>query len=294
MSTQRTATILITGATGSIGTALTKILSEQGVPFKAMVRNTATAKDLAVLPGATLVEGDFNHAASLSHALKGIEKAFLLTNSSEEAAQQQIRFVAAAKIAGVKHIVKLSQWAADVNSPVRFLRYHAAVEAAIIDSGIAYTFLRPNLFMQGFLGFKDIIAKNAKFFAAAADARISLIDVRDIAAVAAAALTGGDHENKIYNLMGPEVLTHQQIAEIFSRELGTEIRFIDVPDEAMKEALLGVGMPEWQTNGLLEDYAHYRLQEAAVTTSVVKDVTGKAPRTFAQFVRDYAPLFKGL
>ncbi|MCF6407912.1 SDR family oxidoreductase [Chitinophaga filiformis] len=291
MSTQQTATILITGATGNIGTELTKILSAQGIPFKAMVRSVEQAKDLAALPGATLVKGDFNDEASLDDALQGVEKAFLLTNSSELAEEQQLRFVAAAKKAGIKHIVKLSQWAADVNSPVRFLRYHAVVEAAIRTSGIAYTFLRPNLFMQGFLGFAGAISLRNKFFAAAGDAAISLIDIRDIAAVAAAALTQSGHENKIYDLTGPEVLTHQQLAAVFSKILDRKILFIDVPEEAMKEALLGVGFPVWQADGLLEDYAHYRLNEASAVTPDVKVVTGKEPRRFEQFVEDYAPLF---
>jgi len=291
MSTQARATILITGATGNIGTELTKILSAQGVLFRAMVRSAGQSKDLAALPGATLVEGDFNDEASLDNALRGIEKAFLLTNSSELAEEQQLRFVDAAKRAGVKHIVKLSQWAAELHSPVRFLRYHAVVEAAIRNSGIAYTFLRPNLFMQGFLGFAKAISLGNEFFAAAGNAAIALIDIRDIAAVAAVALTTPGHENKAYHLTGPEVLTHQQLAAIFSNVLGREIRFTDIPEEAMKNALLGFGFPLWQADGLLEDYAHYRLNEAAALTPDVKEVTGQAPRTFEQFVKDYAPLF---
>lgn len=291
MSTQARATILITGATGNIGTELTKILSAQGIPFRAMVRSAAQAKDLAALPGTTLVEGDFNNETSLDNALQGIEKAFLLTNSSELAEEQQLRFVDAAKRAGVKHIVKLSQWEADFHSPVRFLRYHAVVEAAVRNSGIAYTFLRPNLFMQGFLGFAKSISKGNEFFAAAGNAAISLIDIRDIAAVAALALTEPGHENKTYHLTGPEVLTHQQLAGIFSKVLGREIRFVDVSEEAMKNALLGFGFPLWQADGLLEDYAHYRQNEASTLTPDVEMVTGRAPRTFEQFVKDYAPLF---
>ena len=123
--------ILITGATGNIGKELTKYLSSKGVPFRAMVRSVQNAHELADLPEAELVEGDFNDPKSLHNALTGIEKAFLLTNSSELAERQQTEFVNAAKLAGIKHIVKLSQWAADVNSPVRFLRYHAVVENRI-------------------------------------------------------------------------------------------------------------------------------------------------------------------
>ncbi|ACU62515.1 SDR family oxidoreductase [Chitinophaga pinensis] len=292
MSTQGPATILITGATGNIGKELINLLSAKGISYNAMVRSIERAKELEVLPGITLVQGNFDDEVSLDKALRGIEKAFLLTNSSEHAEEQQLRFVNAAKRAGVKHIVKLSQWAADVSSPVRFLRYHAAVEAAITAAGMTYTFLRPNLFMQGLLGFKEVIRSEHKFFAAAGEARISLIDIRDIAAVAAVALTADGHENKVYDLTGPESLTHQQLATTFSQVLAHPIHFINVPEEDMKNALLGVGFPEWQADGLLEDYAHYRLNEAAAVTDIVQDVTGEKARTFSQFVTDYASLFK--
>ena len=144
---------------------------------------------LAVLEGAEVAIWDFNNAKSIANALEGVHRAFLLTNSSEQAEVQQATFVDVASRVGVKHIVKLSQWAADPASPVRFLRYHAAVEQKIRESGMAYTFLRPNLFMQGLLAFRETIAAQGQFFAAAGDAKISAVDVRDIAAVAAAALT---------------------------------------------------------------------------------------------------------
>ena len=118
-----------------------------------------------------------------------LEGTWEYTPSSEQAEAQQSTVVEAALRGGVQHIVKLSQLAAAEDSPVRFLRYHAAVERAIRASGLRYTFLRPNLFMQGFLGFLHSIIAEGKFFAAAGDAKISAIDARDIAAVAAAALT---------------------------------------------------------------------------------------------------------
>ncbi|HEY8914795.1 MAG TPA: NmrA family NAD(P)-binding protein, partial [Chitinophaga sp.] len=173
--------ILITGATGNIGSELAKQLSALGVPFRAMVRSLKGTEALAALNGVNLVTGDLNDFASLQQALQGIDKAFLLTNSSEQAQTQQLDFVKAAQEAGVQHIVKLSQFAAAKDSPVRFLRYHAVVEEAIQQSGITYTFLRPNLFMQGLLGFRDTIVHKSAFFAAIGNAKISMVDIRDIA-----------------------------------------------------------------------------------------------------------------
>jgi uncharacterized protein YbjT (DUF2867 family) len=283
--------ILITGASGNIGRELTKQLSAQGIRFWAMARSTKAAAPLATLNGAEIVAGDFNNSASLANVVKDVERAFLLTNSSEQAETQQTQFVDMALQAGVKHIVKLSQWAADKDSPVRFLRYHAAVENRIKDSGIGYTFLRPNLFMQGLLVFRETIVGQGKFFAAAGDAKISAVDVRDIAAVAAAALTEDGHAGKIYDLAGPEALTHHEMAEKLSAALDHDVQYIDVPPEAMLTALLGFGVPQWQADGLVEDYAHYRRGEASEISSGIYDATGMQPRSFDDFAHDYAPAF---
>ncbi len=291
MQKSKTPTILITGATGNIGTELTKQLSAQKLPFRAMVRAMKEAKPLADLEGAEIVLGDFNDEKTVANAMKNMERAFLLTNSSEQAETQQSTFVDVARRAGIKHIVKQSQWAADSNSPVRFLRYHAAVEQKIKDSGIAYTFLRPNLFMQGLLGFRESIVKQGKFFAAIGDAKISAVDVRDIAAVATAVLTEQGHEGKIYNLTGSEALSHQEMAEKLSRALNRHIQFIDVSPEAMREALVTAGFPDWQADGLIEDYAHYSRGEASAVASGVQDASGNQPRSFDDFARDYAPAF---
>jgi uncharacterized protein YbjT (DUF2867 family) len=158
-------------------------------------------------------------------------------------------------------------------------------------SGMAYTFLRPNLFMQGLLNFKSTIATQDAFYAAIGDAKVSIVDVRDIADVAVAALTESGHEGKIYNLTGSEALTHTEMAEHLSTALGHQITFMDIPPAAMREAVIGFGMPAWQADGLLEDYAHYRRDEASEIAPGVQDATGKAPRRFADFARDYATAF---
>jgi uncharacterized protein YbjT (DUF2867 family) len=191
--------ILVTGATGSNSTELLKLLSARAVPARAMVRSSDKAGAAAELPGIEIVAGDFDDESSLDHALHGIERAFLLTNSTELAEARQMRFVKAARRGGVRHIVKLSQFAADEASPVRFLRYHAAVERAIRETGVDYTFLSPNLFMQGLLGFTPTIKAEGRFYAAAGDAKVSLVDVRDIAAAAAAVLTSeGPCQQNLY------------------------------------------------------------------------------------------------
>ncbi|WP_160712920.1 SDR family oxidoreductase [Chitinophaga solisilvae] len=286
-SNNSNSSILITGATGNIGSILAGRLAAQGVPFRALVRSSDNAEKIAGLPGAELVTGDLADKASVLAALQGITHAFLLTNSSAQAEELQLNFVAAAKEAGVQHIVKLSQLAADKQSPVRFLRYHAAVEEAIINSGIAYTFLRPNLFMQGFLSFRDMILNKNMFIAAIGNAPVSVIDIRDIADVALAALTQPGHENKTYTLTGPAALTHAQIADILSASTGKRIKFVDITPEEMQQAVLSVGFPSWQAAGLIEDYAHYARHEAAFITGTVAAITGTPARNFEDFAQEY-------
>lgn len=283
--------ILVTGATGNNGSEIVKMLAAQNVPVRAMVRDRNRASAIRELSKVEIVEGDFDRPATLLSALNGVDRAFLVTNSSEHAEAQQLTFVDAAKQSGVAHIVKLSQFAANADSPVRFLRYHAAVEAAIQASGMAYTFLRPNLFMQGLLNFKSTIATQNAFYAAIGDAKVSMIDVRDIADVAIAALTETGHEGKIYDLTGPQALTHTEVAHYLSDAIGRKITFANIPPDTMLNTLLSVHFPTWQAEGLIEDYAHYRRGEASVVASGVQNATGKAPRSFETFAHDYAPMF---
>ena len=282
--------ILVTGATGSNGKEILKLLVAKNVQVRIMVRDLNRAKDIAA-PNVEIVEGDFDRPETLLTALSGVERAFLVTPSSDRVEMQQLAFVDAAKQAGVKQIVYLSQFDTKADSPVRFLRYHAAVEAAIQSSDMAYTFLRPNLFMQGLLNFRSTIATENTFYAAAGDAKVSAVDVRDIADVAVAALTQSGHEGKIYNLTGSQALTHTQMAEYLSAALARQITFVDVSPESMYEFLLGAKFPLWQADGLLEEYAHYRRNEAAAIGTGIKESLGKEPRSFETFAHDYAPMF---
>jgi uncharacterized protein YbjT (DUF2867 family) len=179
MSISSPSTVLVTGATGNTGSALLRLLEERGVLVRAMVRHE---HDVARLgnTSASIVIGDFDDTNSIAAAFDGVNSAYLVTLSSSNAEAQQIRFAELAAAAGVKHLVKLSQFAANEASPVRFLRYHASVERRIRELGIGYTFLRPNLYFQGFLAFQATIANQGRFFAPIGDARVSAVDVRDM------------------------------------------------------------------------------------------------------------------
>ncbi|MET3807844.1 uncharacterized protein YbjT (DUF2867 family) [Nakamurella sp. UYEF19] len=282
-------TILITGATGSTGSALVRSLAAKGVTVRALVRKPPAAGRFP--DGVETVVADFDDRRSLASALTGVGSAYLVTSSSEQAQEQQVRFADLAAESGVEQLVVLSQLGAEPDSPVRFLRYHAAVEQHIREIGIDYTFLRPNLFFQGFLAFAGLIAQQNTFFAPIGTAAVSAIDVRDIAEVAAAVLTQDGHHRATYTLTGPAAITHQQIAEALGVALGRTITFADAPPEQFGAALEGI-LPPWQIGGTLEDYAHYSRGEAALVSAAVHDVTGAQPRDFAQFARDHADSFR--
>lgn len=286
MSDQR---VLVTGATGNTGSALVDLLTRRGAPVRVMVRrqDDAARFDTARV---SVVAADFDDAESVAAALAGIDQAYLVTPSSEKAEQHQVRFAEAAVDASVRHLVVLSQFAAEPGSPVRFLRWHAAVERRIRELGIGFTFLRPNLFFQGLLAAARTIAASSRLFAPIGDARVSAVDVRDIAGVAAAALTEPGHEGKIYTITGPAAITHGEIAAALSAALGREITFVNTSPQAFAEGMRGI-LPPWQVDGLLEDYAHYARGEAAQVYPTVADVTGRQPLSIEDFARDYAAAF---
>lgn len=203
--------ILVTGATGNVGAELVKRLSKRKEKMRAFVHSRERATEIA-LPGVEFVEGDFSKPSSFLPALVDVVRLFLLIPSSAHVEQQQKDLVDAAKQQKVRHIVKLSQLGAREHSTGRFQRYHGAVENYILKSGLRYTFLRPNLFMQGLLNFRSTISSQGALYAPAGNARVSVVDVRDIAAVAEQALTESGHEGKVYDITGPESLTHAEMA----------------------------------------------------------------------------------
>ena len=283
--------LLITGATGMIGSLLTDALVARGVEFSMMLRPGASGDRNGGMPGVTSTEGDFDDPASLRRALDGVDRAFLVTNSTERTETQQVAFVEAAQAQRVGHVVYLSQLAADQRSPVRFLRYHGVVEAALMNSTVGWTFVRPNLILQAYLPFAPSIARGV-LQAPIGDASVSVVDARDIAAVAAAALTENGHVRKTYTITGPAAVTHAEIATELGNAIGRPVRFESVPPGAFLAALIAAGMPEWQAEGLVEDYAHYDRGEASAVSPDVAHVTGSSARRLHDFAHDYARAFE--
>jgi uncharacterized protein YbjT (DUF2867 family) len=283
------AMILVTGGTGKTGFELIEALAGQAVNVRAMVRDPSRATNLQ-LPHVTLVAGDFKDTASLDRALSGCEQAFLVSPPVENLHELEIPFIDAAKRAGVKHIVKLSAVGAAADAPHRFGRWHFASEQHLRDSGLDFTILRANFFMQNLLGAAGMI-KSGTIYMPTGEGRAPLIDVRDIAAVAEACLTEDGHEDKLYDLTGPAALSYQEIAETFARLLKRPVRFVDVPPETARQSMIDAGFPAWQADAINELNAEMKAGHLGIVTDHVEEVGHKQPITLEQFIGDHLSAF---
>jgi len=282
-------TILVTGAGGTVGRHVASELASQR---PRLAFHTAAKAARARAEGHDAVAIDYAVPATLGPALAGIDAVFLLGTGIAGQEQGERAVLAAARGAGVRKIVKLSAWGAPAEAHV-IARVHRAVERAIEDSGIAYTFLRANGFMQNFAGhLVATIRAQGAIYLPAADAKISHIDVRDIARVAAQALTSPRHDNRAYELSGPASLGYAEAAEILSRVLGTPIRYVPVTDEAAKAAMVGAHLPEHYADALVELYRAYRVGAGAAVSPAVHEVLGRPPIDFETFVRDHLDAFR--
>jgi len=225
---------------------------------------------------------------ALAPALDGIDRALLISSIDPRLPELQGNFVQAAKRAGVRYVVKFSGMDADVHSEWRFLRWHAEAEKELENSGLAFTHSQPNQFMQVYLRFKDTIASQGKFYAASKDSWVSPVDVRDIAAVAVAVLTGTGHEGKKYVITGPEALTYAEVADKISAAIGKGVTYADMPLDLAKKALLDGGAPEWFAEGQMEQFRFRWQGKQSRVTSTIADVAKKEPTTFLDFAREFA------
>ncbi len=285
--------ILITGATGTNGLELIRQLGEVGeyVRVRALVRSPQRAQQLMHPYDVELSAGDLDDPASLNEAMRYVEQLFLLSPVDQRQVQLEANAIDAARRAGVKHIVKLSALNAAPDSPSALLRWHAQTERTLRESGIAYTILRPNMFMQEMLRHAGSIRGEGAFYLPLGDTAVSLVDVRDNAAVAARVLTEAGHEGKEYDLTGPAALTFHDAAAQLATAIGEPVQYQPVPMDAWKRAFAATGAPHWMVDVVAELYGTFAGNNQAVRDGV-RQVTGAPARPFAEFARDYADKFQ--
>jgi uncharacterized protein YbjT (DUF2867 family) len=295
-SKKRVETILVTGATGTVGREVVNQLSNLKSDFKikAAVRSVENAKKIENFQRVEHVQIDYETQEGLQAAFKEADKLFLLTHASPKSADHETNLITEAKKSGIRHIVKQSIMGADLKADVEAMRLHRQTEKVIEESGIPYTFLRPNEFMQGFINFQaSSIKNNGAFYVPAEDSKVSFVDARDIASVAVNALVDGEeHFNKTYMITGSEALSYYRAAEILSNATGKKIDYVNISDQEARGAMKEVGLDDWLIDTISDLYTLYRKGYASHVSPAIEEVTGKKPKTFARFAKDYAEAFR--
>jgi len=283
-------TILIIGATGRVGGELVRLLIEKGETVRAATRNLSAA--LAKLPRSSeTVEFDFERSETFSPAIKGIEKVFLIARPGDNHSDKvAMPFIDKAKKEGVRLIVNLTAMGVELDDSIMLRLLERYVEK----SGIPYVHLRPNWFMQNFNSGPMLadIRRTGGLHLPASDAKLSFIDVRDIAAVALAALTEPRHAGNAYTLTGGEALDHYEVVGKLSHAAGKTISYVPLTEEVACAALNRAGIAGDLIDRWTDFYRKVRQGLCASVTRDVESVLGRSPIAFEQYANDYAASWK--
>jgi len=282
--------ILITGASGSVGKAVLQEAIRTGSKVRGMFRSK---EDAAKAPSeCEAVLADYADKQSLRKALDGVSAVYVVCSPIPQLVDLESNMVDACKEAGVKHVVLNSALGAG-DYLKSFPGWHRKVEDKLKAAGMSYTIVRPNGFLQNIVAFNaPSIRTQGAFYAAMGDAKVSYLDVGDIAVVAVKSLHGGAHGGKTYELNGPEAISNQELAKRISRITGRTVNYVDIPESAQRESMLGLGMPEWQVTALLELQQYYRQGGAARTDGLLQSLIERPPVTLDQYLTANAREFR--
>jgi uncharacterized protein YbjT (DUF2867 family) len=279
--------ILVTGATGKVGSEAVRLLRQDTVPVRALVRDAAKARALTGI-GADVVEGDFDNVATLDAALRGVTSLILV---SPAVPAQELTVVDRAARAGVGHIVKVTS-KASADSPIARRRGQAEIEAGLAASGVSHTLLRSNAYMQNTFALAPAIARTSSFGSSAGAGRTGMIDARDVAAVAATiAAAPAGHAGRTYRLTGPELITYGQVAAVLTRLLGRPITFAARSADEDRQSMVDAGIAEPIAAMNAQAFSLTADGDAAWLSPDVEALLGRPARSFEQFAADYADAF---
>jgi uncharacterized protein YbjT (DUF2867 family) len=278
---------LILGATGNTGSEVVRQLKQTNARFGVMARDPGAADKLGLTPDQVRV-GRFDDAGSMVGAMTGIKKIYVAMPAHPDNVAWMENVLTAAKTAGVEHIVKLSGMGASADAGSEIIRTHVVTDDLVKASGITYTIVQPNSFFQNLYGSLATINATGKFFMPLGQAKQSVIDIRDVAAVVVNTLTKPGHGNQTYLLSGPEALTFAEQAAILSQVSGKPIEYVAVSQDAAEAAMKDAGMDEWTASRLAEILAWFSEGHYAQVTDTVKAVTGHPARSFKTFAEEFA------
>lgn len=267
--------ILVTGATGNIGTELVPLLLAKGAKVRVVTRDAARIAQLD--PRIDKVIGDLTDRATVRRAVTGVERVFMVSLIRDPSGGADRMLIEEAKSAGAKHIVKISAMS---GRDGQVGAMHRDRETAVRESGLTWTFLRPGMFMANSLGWAPTIKAQGQVFSATGTGKVAPISPYDIAAVAAEALTASGHDGKSYEITGPELLSAPDQVAILSRVLGRPIACIDITIEAAAERMKKMGAPASLVDGLSEFWRTIKAGTAAVQTQDVERVLGRPAQSY--------------
>ena len=282
--------ILITGATGKTGSAAVQELSNRNIPFRVLIRNEDKLNQITDMGGEVII-GAIEDDAALNQAMEGVQKALVLLPNSEQQLFLEKKVVDAALEANVQHIVKMSSMEAvpEATSPIPKL--HMQSENYIKNSGMNWTMIKPNFFMQNLLGSGKTIVEQNKFFLPMGEGKAGMIHTKDVGTVIAKVLSEDGHEGQNYEVTGPEILSFHDVAEIFSKVLGKKVDYINVPIDEYKKTLSQFLTNQWYLDSVIDLFKDIAEGGIEDKTDTFEDLIGKSPCSLEQFIQEYSFVF---
>lgn len=290
--------ILVTGASGQVGSAVVVNLIAMGAEVKALVHDESKVRLFSDV-GIEAIAADFEKAETLDAPLSGVDSVFLITPAAPKAVAQAFNVISAAQQAGKLQIVRLSSYEVAFDHPTILGRQHSEIEGMLKDSGLPYTILRPAFFMQNTMMAARTVTLGCPYCQCGIlsmplkDSYLNMIDVRDVGEAAARVLSSCGHEGKIYTLTGPTPISCQEAAERLSIALRKEVKYLNIPLSVSREVMLGMGVPAWAADARNEFFKAHWNGCGDFTTDDVKVLTGHQARSYEEFAKDFASVFGG-
>ena len=280
--------ILVSGATGNVASILVPMLLQSGQQVRALVHDEAKAQGLRD-QGAEVVVADMEKPETLDAAVAGVDKIYLLTDNGSNGGQHGVNLIDAVKrFSGRPHIVRHGMFG---DSRSRIFTGHQQVEAALAESRLPVTILSPTFAMQNTMMAAQTVASAGQIYWAMDDAKLAMIDLRDVAECAAAILASDAHIGENYVLTGPQAVSFHDVANALSSALGKQVTYINVPNEALVQSMTGMGFSEWTAQGFAELMDGFKDGFAKDPTDNVEQLVGHPARSIETFARDFAGFF---
>ena len=282
--------ILLTGATGKTGSATAIELSNLKVPFRALIRSEEKRDEIEALGGEVII-GSAENRETIDQAMMGIEKLLIILPNCENQLEMEMQLVDSAKAEGVEQIVYMSSVEADEECTSPIPKLHWDTEVYIKDSGLQWTMIKPNFYMQNFIGSAKTIVEQNKFFLPMSEGKTGMIDTRDVGKVIAKVLSEEGHEGQSYQITGPEILSFYNVAEKFSSVLKREVLYVDMSMDAYKNILSQFLTNQWHLDSVIDLFAGIAEGGIEYNTDTFEELIGTPPRSLEDFIEEHRNLY---